>query len=290
MTENKSDRYAILTIREYENSVSMPEDERVTYIDSDRRVHLKNGDHTAADFVAYAEKCAEYLRFGYEVDDVTCGDYDPHEFLKVCNTPKILLDAGFEQKPMLYTQKHLLQALRPKQADDPHRHGLTVAQMKRLPALLESPVILADNPSREDALLIVLCAVDNDKLPIITSVKPDGKGNYEVDEIETNMILTVFGKQNFARYFELALSPDMIVYMNKEKGQELERLSERRLFGDYSRLDLNKIIRLPQCIVKMGTAGQDGYSLGSEARAARSASEELGKGVADGRVHDKEER
>lgn len=33
MTWNNGDRYIILTIREYENSVSMPEEERVTYTD-----------------------------------------------------------------------------------------------------------------------------------------------------------------------------------------------------------------------------------------------------------------
>lgn len=44
MTENGSDRYAILTVREYENSVAMPEDKRVTYTDPRGGVHLKDGD------------------------------------------------------------------------------------------------------------------------------------------------------------------------------------------------------------------------------------------------------
>ena len=230
---NQDQRNVILTIREYENSVDMPDEERVTYLDPRGGVHLKEGDGLADRFqyVHWAERCAEYLRFGDEVDLATCGAYDRHSYLKICDTPLILLDAGFEQKPMLYTQKHLFQALRHKRGDDPHRHGLTVAQVKRFPELFESPVLLADNPSRDDAMLMVLRAVDSDKLPIITSIKPDGRGNYELQDIETNMVLTVFGKKNFARYFELALSPDMILYIDKERGQELERLSERPLFG-----------------------------------------------------------
>lgn len=281
------ERQIIATIREYENSVAMPDSERITCLDIHKRVRLKAGDDRAAEYAAYAAKCREYLRFGDEVDLATCGAYEPHNLLKICDTPQILLDAGFEQKPMLYTQKHLHQALRPKHADDPHRHGLSIEQVKRIPELFETPVILADNPSREDTILMVLCAVDNDKLPLIASIKPDGKGNYELQEIETNMVLTVFGKKNFARYFELALTPDMLLYLNKEKGQELERLSERLLLGNYSSLDLDTIIRRPQCLVNDKTAGQGGYSLASEAKDARSASTELGKDAPTGHIADK---
>ena len=276
MNEDTFDNDGIIAaIREYENSVEMPEDERMTCLDANNHVHLKAGDDKAPDYARYAEKCREYLRFGDEVDLATCGAYEPHDFLKICDTPQIFLDAGFEQKPMLYTQKHLRQALSPKTADDPHRHGLTIEQVKRLPQRFEAPVLFADNPSRDDAMLVVLCAVDNDKLPLITSVKPDGKGNYELEEIETNIVLTVFGKKNFARYFELALTPDMLLYLNKEKGQELERLSERQLLGDYTSLDLNTIIRQPKCIVNSKTAGQNGYNLRSEVKAARDSSVKL---------------
>ena len=285
-------RNTILTIREYENSVEMPQTERVTYLDPRGRVRLKAGDSQAnkPEYTSLAARYAEYLRFGDEVDLATCGAYDEHSLLKICDTPQILLDVGLQQKPMLYTQKHLFQALSHKQGDDPHRHGLTIAQVKRFPELFEAPVLLADNPSRDDAMLMVLCAVDNDKLPIIASIKPDGRGNYELQEIETNMVLTVFGKKNFARYFELALSPDMLLYLNKERGQELERLSERQLLGDYSGLDLNTIIRRPQCIVKDEAAAQDVYSLDSEAGHTRAASDELGKADTCERVSDIESR
>lgn len=280
----------ILTIREYENSVAMPEENRVTCLDADRYIHLKAGDDNAGDFAACAQKCEEYLRFGDEVDFATCGAYEPHNLLKICDTPKVFLDAGFEQKPMLYTQKHLYQALQPKRKNDPHRHGLTVEQVKCLPALFETPVLFADNPSREDAMLVVLCAVDSDKLPLIASVKPDGHGNYEMQDIETNMVLTVFGKRNFARYFELALSPDMLLYLDKEKGQELERLSERQLLGDYSSLDLGSIIRRPQCLVKSKTAGRTAYRLESKTNGVRAASDALGRNGASERVQNRGER
>ena len=152
---------------------------------------------------------------------------------------------------MLYTQNHLREALKPKSKNHPHRHGFSISEIKRWPELFKTPVILADNPSRNDALLVVLCAVDGDKLPLIASIKPDGKGHYEMDTVETNLVLTIFGKDNYMNYFQGALTPDKIVYIDKKQGQKLERLAERQLFGNYSSLDPNCIIHQPQCIYKL---------------------------------------
>lgn len=88
-------------------------------------------------------------------------------------------------------------------------------------------------------------------VPWKASIKPDGKGHYEMDTVETNLVLTVFGKDNYMNYFQGALTPDKIVYIDKKQGQKLERLAERQLFGNYSSLDPNCIIHQPQCIYKL---------------------------------------
>lgn len=208
----------ILAIREYENSVEMPAGERVTFLDDEKTVHLKEGDDpaTVSRYAGYARRCEEYLRFGDEVDLATCGAVHPLNQIKVCDTPPILIAAGFHQRPMLYTQRHLLDAIHPKGEENYHWHGLSVAKMKRLPHLLENPVLLSDNPSRNDAMLAVLPEVDGDKLPLIVSIKPDGKGNYELQEIETNFILTVYGKDDFDKYFAERITPERVIYYNEE--------------------------------------------------------------------------
>lgn len=104
----------ITTICEYENSVAMPDNERLTYLDTCGIARLKDGNGNVKAQEAYANRCSEYLRFGHEVDLAACGAYSPYDALKVCDTPEIFLKTGFEQRPMLYTQKHLFQALTPK--------------------------------------------------------------------------------------------------------------------------------------------------------------------------------
>lgn len=174
MPDEMNKREVILTIREYENSVAMPEGERVTYLDPRGGVHLKDGDDKVPDYMGHAVKCAEYLRFGDEVDAVTCGEYPRSSAVKFCDTPELFVQAGFRPLPMLYTQRHLRDAIRPKSSYDPHRHGLTVEQMKRLPELMEHPVMLCDSPARDDTMLVVLRDVDCDDLPLIMAVRPMG--------------------------------------------------------------------------------------------------------------------
>ena len=113
----------ITTICECENSVAMPDNERLTYLDTCGIARLKDGNGNVKAQEAYASRCSEYLRFGHEVDLAACGAYSPYDALKVCDTPEIFLKTGFEQRPMLYTQKHLFQALTPKSDYNPHRHG-----------------------------------------------------------------------------------------------------------------------------------------------------------------------
>lgn len=277
MTEKENKHSTILTIREYENSVAMPEEERVTYLDPRGGVHLKGGDDKAGDFAPYAARCAEYLRFGYEVDAVTCGEFPRTSALKLCDTPKLYIEAGFADVPMLYTQRHMLDAIRPKSEYNPHRHGLSVEQMKRLPELLADPVMLCDSPAREDTMLSLICDVDCDNLPLIAAIKPYGRGYYELHEIETNFILAVYGRTNFPRYFDNLITPDRVIYYNEEKGRELNALAKLRLLRSHIVEPdlLNTIIRRPSCLVKGEAAGQDAYGLASEVKAARAASSRL---------------
>lgn len=169
-------------------------------------------------------------------------------YLKVCDTPEIFLKTGFEQRPMLYTQKHLFQALTPKSDYNPHRHGFSIEQVKRFPELLASPVVLANSPTREDVLLAILLATDAYDTPLIAGIKPDGTGNYGEREVETNMVLSVYSRQNFIRYFALLRDMDAFVFVSGRKIEALEDLSGLPLAGNCSGLDIDRILQRPKCL------------------------------------------
>lgn len=238
----------ITTICEYENSVAMPDNERLTYLDTCGIARLKDGNGNVKAQEAYASRCSEYLRFGHEVDLAACGAYSPYDALKVCDTPEIFLKTGFEQRPMLYTQKHLFQALTPKSDYNPHRHGFSIEQVKRFPELLASPVVLANSPTRDDVLLAILLATDAYDTPLIAGIKPDGTGNYGEREVETNMVLSVYSRQNFIRYFALLRDMDAFVFVSGRKIEALEDLSGLPLAENCSGLDIDRILQRPKCL------------------------------------------
>ena len=209
----------ITTICEYENSVAMPDNERLTYLDTCGIAHIKDGNGNVKAQEAYANRCSEYLRFGHEVDLAACGAYSPYDALKVCDTPEIFLKTGFEQRPMLYTQKHLFQALTPKSDYNPHRHGFSI-----------------------------LLATDAYDTPLIAGIKPDGTGNYGEREVETNMVLSVYSRQNFIRYFALLRDMDAFVFVSGRKIEALEDLSGLPLAENCSGLDIDRILQRPKCL------------------------------------------
>ena len=286
MDKRYSDTYNIIsTIHAYENSIGRPDNQRITRLGLDRHIHLKAGDAHALEFEDYAQKCKEYLRFGHEVDEATCGAYGRYQHLKICETPQVLLDAGFDQKPMLYTQHHLEEAIQPKNEENYHCHGLRIEQVKYFPELFETPVLLCDSPSRNDTLLVVLCSVDSDNLPLIAAIKPDGRGNYELQSIETNMVLSVYGKNDFELYFQERIPPERVVYYDKEKSRELERFAGIQFPGNYSALDSNIIIRYPRCLVKDGYETK-GFTLDARCAEAKSTADVRLDEIAETPGHD----
>lgn len=187
--------------------------------------------------------------FAEQVDEALGGVLPFYTSLKVCDTPQILLDVGCEQLPMLYTQKHLKNAILPPDEKN-HRHGLEIEQIKKLPELLSHPVMIIDSPNRKDSIIVVTSEVDKSDNPIIVSIKPNGKGRYEVENVSSNFITSVYGRNNFSEYFRKIVQSDNLLFCDKQKSQAMfERWGEQ--YSELTNnLDFNIIIHQSRNIVK----------------------------------------
>uniref|UniRef100_UPI001969A7B4 hypothetical protein n=1 Tax=Streptococcus equi TaxID=1336 RepID=UPI001969A7B4 len=87
------------------------------------------------------------------------------------------------------------------------------------------------------------------------------------------------GKNNFYKYFDNLITPDKVIYFNKERGQELNALAKLQLLRSYSlEPDLyGTIIRKPQCLVNSEQARKPVVSLSKEVSSVRQAHQELSK-------------
>ena len=200
----------IITIHEYEHSISR-----------DKNVMADMDEKQISE---YAQKCRGYLDFGKQVDDCLAGKIQMREALQVCMTPELLQQAGFHVLPMHITQKHLRDCMREKDDSQPHYHGLTIEEIKKLPEELEKPAVIAQSLSREDSVIAILGYREEAGLPIIVSVVPDGKATYHLERVNSNFITSVYGKEQIQEYVQRIIDNRQILYINKEKSQELALL------------------------------------------------------------------
>ena len=193
---------------------------------------------------------ASVSAFALEVDQALAGELSQYNALKVCDTPEILIQAGCQPLPMLYTQKHLRDAVHPK-GKNSHWHGLSVEQVKQLPELMQEPVMLFDSisPHNQRNMLVALLAVDQESMPIIVSLQANGTGTYDLEKVPTNFITSVYGRVNFAQYLERVTDANALLYWNEKKSQELFRALGLPLPQCLERFDSDIIIHQSTNIV-----------------------------------------
>ena len=158
-----------------------------------------------AELLAYAKQCEEYLAFGESVDQLTDvleakEQMSMREAVSVCKTPDLLQKAGCKPLPMHMSQQHLLDCMHPKQKENAHYHGLTKAEIKKIPEALECPVILAESMTRKDTMIALLDYREQNGNPLLVAIRPNGKALYQVEQIDSNFIMSVYGKDHFQSF------------------------------------------------------------------------------------------
>lgn len=190
--------------------------------------------------------------FAEQVDEVLSGKANRYNDLKVCDTPQVLLDIGFRQLPMFYTQRHLRDALKAKgyKGESIHHHGLSLEQIKGIPTELTDPVLIYDSLSRNDSIVVVTSTVDKDNMPIIAVIRPNGQAHYNLEVIDSNFLTSIYGRNNFENQVNQAIEDDKLLFINKEKSQELFRVLGLQLSKGVNSLDfVNHIIHKSRNIV-----------------------------------------
>lgn len=181
--------------------------------------------------------------FDEQVDNALKGKINKRNALFVSETSDVLLSVGMKQLPMLYTQSHLNNAIKPKNKNNMHAHGLTVEQIKYMPQVIKHPAIIMDSLSSNDDVVLISDKLDNEGAPIILVVHPNGKGVYELITQPSNFIKSYYGKDNdFKGYIQRAISNDKILYIDKNKSQSLYQQIGLQLPNGFNKLGFDKII------------------------------------------------
>lgn len=132
------------------------------------------------------------------------------------DTPKILVENGIKNLPMLITQRHIRTAIfNLEQArtlnlpldNKTHYHGLGKELFLRGIKDLENPIAIYKNISRANAndnFVIITNIKDNENNNIIIPIQVDGRGIYNNIMIKENQIKSIYGKKNINEYVKLS--------------------------------------------------------------------------------------
>lgn len=176
-----------------------------------------------AEYVTTADGLKYSLKMGFEdqVDAALTYELEKDAAVYVMDTPEMLQALGLKEYPVLMTQKHIRDAVHEKSPTNKRYHGLTVDMVKRLPELLENPVMMLRSLTDEDSVVIVTAERDSDNLPVIIAVKPNGVGRYNRVDVVTNFAVSMYGRSNFGSFIDRTIKADGVLYVNKKRTRSL---------------------------------------------------------------------
>lgn len=177
----------------------------------------------------------------------------PLDTIYVSETPAILVALGMEQRPIHLSSSHAMRIIHPKDSSKRHYHGLSQEAMLKIPEALATPAFITDalnSASTKDAVIMILSTTDDDGLPLLAAIRPNDNSRYELEPINTNRLMSVYGREGIEGFLEAAITQEKILFVDKKKTEELSKASRLELSKSLVGLPLNEIIRRSSVIDK----------------------------------------
>lgn len=136
----------------------------------------------------------------------------------LAKTPDLLKRIGLEDLPITMTQKHLYTIVN-KQGKYKYvnYHNLGVDLIKKLPISIRQPLKVLLSNTKTDSIVLVTDLIDKENRPVIASIKMNGIGRIDEQFIKTNVLTSVYGRNNYDNFIKNSVENGCLLY-DKEKG------------------------------------------------------------------------
>ena len=160
-------------------------------------------------------------------------------------TPKILLDIGFNNLPILLSKSHLYSALKTKNYKKHHK-GLSLEKhIFKIPHYLKCPALIINdsNPKHSGDVLLVVNDYDSDFLPIVISIRGNSHRGKYVNVDTSNYIITIFPHNDIVGLITSAVNNNDIIFYNKKRIQEMCQFTGKNVSNILAPLKSNIILQ-----------------------------------------------
>ncbi len=203
------------------------------------------------------EDMDNYLALKGVLESVRDGSFDTRNHIQVMeHTPKILQEAGLEDKPIFMTVQHFNNITHSEEDGHSEYHGLTDEEVAQAPVLLNNPTIIADSLTEKASVIVISHSLDYKNRPILLALKTDGKAR-SIELVDSNFMTSMYGRNNAQSFMQRLFENDNILFMDKTKSQALYNGFGVQFPAGIASLDFDKIIHQSRNAVNKNSLSVD---------------------------------
>lgn len=151
--------------------------------------------------------------FAKQVDAVKNGTFPQRDMLTLGKTPQVLKDIGLPDLPITMTQKHLDTIMNKSgKYKNANYHGLGEDIVKQLPEAINNPLDIVKSNTKDDSIVLTTYLADGNDNTVIASIKIDGTGKINNIEIDSNVLTSAYGKENYDGFMKKNIQEGNLLY------------------------------------------------------------------------------
>ena len=182
--------------------------------DDNADVKVKLDNSKELDISSYLVNNNNNLDFSQQIDKVIEGTYPKNDMLVVLdNTPEVLRNIGLNNYPITLTQRHLNTIMNEKgNYKNANYHNLGAELVKKIPEALSKPLNVLQSDTDSNSIVVITNLADSHDRPIIASIRIDGKGNINNVEIDSNVMTSAYGRNNYDQFMQRNIKKGNLLY------------------------------------------------------------------------------
>ena len=152
--------------------------------------------------------------FSNQVDAVVNGTFPKNSMLTLLShTPKPLLDIGLQDLPITMTQRHLDTIMnKTGKYKGANYHDLGIDTVKQLPEAINNPLDIVESNTNNDSVVLSTYLSDRQGRTIIASIRIDGTGRVNNIMIDTNVMTSAYGRNNYDKFMQDNINNGKLLY------------------------------------------------------------------------------
>ena len=149
--------------------------------------------------------------FSQQVDEVIKGTFNKDNHMTVLeHTPEVLQRLGVKDYPITLTVNKLDRIMNESGNQSGEYHGLGIETVKKIPQALQNPLDVVK--SHNNSYVLTTDLSDSQDRQVIASIKIDGKGYVNDIKIDTNVMTSAYGRNNYDSWMKTHQENGDIVY------------------------------------------------------------------------------